>query len=77
MSELADTIITDGPYIEGERLTALLRGVDAAQINSLRSELIRLRAARRGGVAAVACCEGRPAGHTGEHWPLGAVHPAS
>jgi hypothetical protein len=22
------------------------------------------------------CCEGRPAGHTGEHWPLGATHPA-
>lgn len=77
MSELADTIIGDGPYIEGERLTALLRSVDPAQINALRSELIRLRAARLGIDADVACCEGRPAVHTGEHWPLGATHPAS
>jgi hypothetical protein len=23
------------------------------------------------------CCEGRPAGHTGKCWPLGATHPAS
>lgn len=23
------------------------------------------------------CCEGRPAGHTGACWPLGATHPAS
>jgi hypothetical protein len=23
------------------------------------------------------CCEGRPPGHTGKHWPLGATHPAS
>lgn len=23
----------------------------------------------------VACCEGRPAGHTGACWPLGATHP--
>lgn len=77
MSELADIIINDGPYIEGERLTALLRRADPARINSLRAELIRLRAARLGIDADVACCEGRPAGHTGECWPLGATHPPS
>lgn len=77
MSELADTIINDGPYVAGRQLAALLRSVNPAQINALRSELIRLRAAHAGIDAEVACCEGRTPGHTGEHWPLGAVHPAS
>lgn len=78
MSELADIIINGGPYVPGQRMTRVLAGVvDVGEINALREELIRLRAAQLGSDADAACCEGRPSGHTGECWPLGAIRPAS
>lgn len=43
-SRLGDLIVMHGPYVAGQRMTALLAGmVDLAEINALRDELIRLR----------------------------------